>query len=158
MANEVTKLAYEEARAALREQDASLSNVRNRATAVLSAAAVGTTFATAVGLLNTDAKKGPVFPSWAAWGLLAAIVVIAASVLIALWPTPKWSFGPNATKILASSDSSADEVLNVATIAMVAAATSNNHIINRCFWAYRVSAIVLMTEIGFLVIALIIGI
>src|SRR4051794_3473473 len=49
--NEVIKLAYEEARAALKEQDATLSNIRNRATGLLAAAAVGTSFAAAVGLL-----------------------------------------------------------------------------------------------------------
>ena len=51
MANEVIKLAYEEARAALKEQDATLSNIRDRATGLLAAAAVGTSFAASVGLL-----------------------------------------------------------------------------------------------------------
>ena len=52
MANEVIKLAYEEVRAAaLKEQDATLSNIRDRATGLLAAAAVGTSFAASVGLL-----------------------------------------------------------------------------------------------------------
>src|SRR3954452_3505216 len=63
--NEVIKLAYEEARAALKEQDATLSNIRNRATGLLAAAAVGTSFAAAVGLLNTDPARGTVLPIWA---------------------------------------------------------------------------------------------
>jgi hypothetical protein len=53
-------LAYEEARAALREQDATLGSVRNRATGLLAAAAVGTSIAASVGLLNTDPGRGHV--------------------------------------------------------------------------------------------------
>jgi len=62
MANEVIKLAYEEARAGLKEQDSTLSNIRNRATGLLAAAAVATSFAAAVGLLNTDPGRGAVLP------------------------------------------------------------------------------------------------
>jgi len=51
MANEVIKLAYDEARAALKEPDATLSNIRNRPTGLLAAAAVGTSFDASVGLL-----------------------------------------------------------------------------------------------------------
>lgn len=69
-ADEVIRLAYDEARAALREQDATLANVRNRATGLLAAAAVGTSFGAAVGLLKTDPSRGYLFPRWAMWALL----------------------------------------------------------------------------------------
>jgi len=67
MANEVIKLAYEEARAALKEQDATLSNIRNRATGLLAAAAVGTSFAASVGLLcsTPTLQETPAWPMWA---------------------------------------------------------------------------------------------
>jgi hypothetical protein len=45
MSNDVIRLAYEKARAALKEQDATLSNVRNRANSLLAAATLSTSLA-----------------------------------------------------------------------------------------------------------------
>src|SRR5918998_1535268 len=50
MPDEALTLAYESTINALREQDSTLSNLRNRATGLLAAAAVGTSFTTALGL------------------------------------------------------------------------------------------------------------
>ena len=157
MADEVARLAYDEARNALREQDATLSNIRNRATAVLSAAAVGTSFATAVGLLNTDPKRGATLPEWASWGLLVAVVFISSGALTVLWPAQKWNFGPSPSKILNSRGATLDDVLGAATRAMLAALESNDAVLKRSFTAYRLSAVVLMAEIVFLVIVLVIA-
>jgi hypothetical protein len=85
--NEVIKLAYEEARAALKEQDATLSNIRNRATGLLAAAAVGTSFTATIGLLRTDPAKGVVLPHWAGWTLIALVVLIGSGVMAVLWPS-----------------------------------------------------------------------
>ena len=49
MTNEIVKLAFEEARAALKEQDATLGSLRNRAIGLLAAASVGTSFAASFG-------------------------------------------------------------------------------------------------------------
>ena len=86
MADEVLELAYSAVTAALKEQDGTLSSLRNRATALLSAAAVGTSFAAAVGLLNLDPARGSVFPAWSGWLLLVLIVLIGISVMMVLWP------------------------------------------------------------------------
>jgi len=59
MANEVIKLAYEEARAALKEQDATLSNIRNRPTGLLAAAAAGTSFACRIAATEATVRCAP---------------------------------------------------------------------------------------------------
>jgi hypothetical protein len=123
--NEVIKLAFEEARAALKEQDATLGNLRNRATGLLAAASVGTSFAASVGFVNTDPSKGPVFPQWAGWTLLPLTVLIGGAVMAILWPASRWSFGPTATMILGASDKDIDDVHRIATMAMIKAADSN---------------------------------
>ncbi len=82
----VVKLAFEEARAALKEQDATLGNLRNRATGLLAAVSVGTSFAASVGFLNTDPTKGAVFPQRAGWTLLPLTLLIGGGVMTILWP------------------------------------------------------------------------
>jgi hypothetical protein len=61
MPDEALTLAYDSTINALREQDSTLSNLRNRATGLLAAAAVGTSFTTAFGLAGTPIAL--LFPS-----------------------------------------------------------------------------------------------
>jgi hypothetical protein len=157
MADEVSRLAYDEARAALREQDATLSNVRNRATGLLAAVAVGTSFSASAGLLTTDPTRGRVFPVWAAWVLLVTVVLIAAGVLAVLWPTPAWNFGPSPAKLVAKAGQNVDEVLVAATHAMIAAIASNDRLLSQRMTAYRAAVLVLMVEMGLLVMTLLLA-
>lgn len=157
MVGEVARLAYDEARAALREQDATLANVRNRATALLAAAAVGTSFSATVGLLNTDADRGRVFPLWAAWALLAAVVLIATGVLVVLWPVPTWQFGPSPGKLLSKAADDVNDVFRAATSAMVVAIASNDRLLDQRMAAYRATVVLLMLEICLLVVALLLA-
>jgi hypothetical protein len=150
MAEEIIKLAYDEARSALREQDATLANVRNRATTLLAAAAVGSSFSASVGLLNTDPDRGEVFPAWAGWTLLVLLVLVAAGVMIVLWPSD-WKFGPNAGVLLDKAQSDPDQVLEAATRAMIAALASNNGALIWRMNAYRATVLVLMAQTAFLV-------
>ncbi|SDC56394.1 hypothetical protein SAMN05660690_1922 [Geodermatophilus telluris] len=157
MTDAVVRLAYDEARTALREQDATLANVRNRATALLAATAVGTSFAATVGLLNVDPRRGPVFPAWAGWLLLSCVVVVGAGVMVVLWPTRGWLFGPSARKILDCAGQDCDEVLTAATQAMVAGIASNDRRLRRRMTAYRVTVVVLMTQVALLVLAMVLA-
>ncbi len=61
MPDEVLTLAYDSTINALREQDSTISNLCNRATGLLAAAAVGTSFTTALGLAG--APIALLFPS-----------------------------------------------------------------------------------------------
>src|SRR4051794_24358297 len=157
MADEVTRLAYDEARAALREQDATLGTVRNRATGLLAAAAVGTSFSATAGLLNVDPKRGQVFPAWAAWALLVAVVLVAASVMIVLWPTPHWQYGPSPSKLLSFTGTDINKVLEGAAKAMVTASEINDRTVRHRVSAYQAAVLLLMVEIVLLIVALLIN-
>ena len=157
MTDEVAQLAYGEARAALREQDATLANLRNRATALLAAAAVGTSCAAAVGLLNTDPDRGHVFPAAAGWALLLLVVLVGAGVMVVWWPAPNWTFGPSPDKLLGSSGTDLGSVLRAATRAMIAAVESNDRLLGRRMSAYRASVIMLMAQVALLVLIMILA-
>lgn len=154
MPDEVLSLAYDSALNALREQDGTISNLRNRATGLLVAAAISTSFATALGLLNIDPSRGPVFPPWAGWTLVILVLLIGISVMVVLWPASRWSFGPDPAKLLASSGNDIDEVRQTATEALIHGITSNNRAISIRVLAYRISAGMLLTESIVLVLAL----
>jgi hypothetical protein len=154
MHNEVLKLAYESAVTALREQDSTISNLRNRATGLLAAAAIGTSFATALGLLNTDPSRGSVFPPWAGWTLMGLVLVIGTSSMVVLWPASGWSFGPDPAQLLANSDKDINDVRRTATKALLLGIAANNRSIAVRVLAYRVSAGVLLVESIVLIIAL----
>jgi hypothetical protein len=157
MADEVIRLAYDEARAALREQDASLSNLRNRATALLAATAVGASFASSIGLLNADPKRGPVFPAWAGWTLLLLVLLVGAGVMTVLWPAQNWGYGPSPKKILSGANAQADQVLEAATEAMIVALASNDRVLRHRVNVYRVTVAVLMIQVALFVVIMILG-
>jgi hypothetical protein len=157
MADDLTRLAYDEARAALREQDATLANVRNRATALLAAAAVATSFSTTVGLLNIDPSRGNVFPSWAGWVLLCSVTLIGVGVMVVLWPAPDWSFGPSAPKLLDSVGAETDVVMQAATRAMIAGMASNDRRLKQRMTAYRATVVVLMAQLVLLAVLMILS-
>jgi hypothetical protein len=154
MADEVLKLAYDEARAALREQDGTLSNLRNRATGLLAAVVVGTSFAATAGLLNTDPGRGGTFPEWAAWALLIVIILVAVGVMAILWPIRAWTFGPSPSALAARAPDGVDAVLRAAVDGMDSAIASNNRLLEQRVAMYRATVLVLMLEIGLLVVAL----
>ncbi len=154
MADEVLKLAYDEARTALREQDTILSNLRNRATGLLAAAVVGTSFSATAGLLNIDPERGRTFPEWAAWLLLIVIILVAVGVMTVLWPIRAWTFGPSASALATKAVDGIDAVLHAAIEAMDSAIASNNRLLEQRVTMYRTTVLVLMLEIGLLVVAL----
>src|SRR4051812_49202519 len=154
MAGEVIRLAYDEARTALREQDTTLANVRNRATALLAAAAVGTSFSATAGLLNADPNRGRTFPEWAAWSLLVVTALIAIGVMGVLWPVPTWTFGPSPRALLRRATEDVNVVLEAAIEGMALAIASNDRLLKQRVAVYRATVLVLMLEIGLLVVAL----
>ncbi len=93
-------LAYEAAKAVLSGQDTTLGNTRTRANNLLATAALLTSFAAGIGLLNPDPKKGVTFPALEAWLLLGVLVALAALVLYVLWTIDPWHFGPDPKEIM----------------------------------------------------------
>lgn len=157
MSDDVLKLAYEAAGSALREQDATLTSLRNRATGLLSAAAVVTSLATAVGVGGGGPDRGSTLPVWAGWTLLALVCLIGTSAIFALWPAKNWNFGPDPAKLLASAGTDVDEVRRTATKALVSAITTNDRSIAVRGKAYRVGAALLLAEMIVLVAAALSG-
>ncbi|MGQ0778029.1 MAG: hypothetical protein ACT4NY_27065 [Pseudonocardiales bacterium] len=154
MPDDVLTLAYDSALNALREQDSTISNLRNRATGLLAAAAVGTSFTTALGLLNTDPDRGAIFPPWAGWTVVGLVALIGISVMVVLWPAPKWIFGPDPAKLLENAGKDIDDVRRIATRALLLGITANNRSIALRVTAYRLSAGLLLTESIVLILAL----
>ena len=152
MSNEVLKLAYDAAGDALKQQDSTLGNLRTRATGLLAAAAVGTSFATSVGLYKAEPNVAKALPTWAGWSLLTLTIMIGVSVMIALWPASNWNFGPNPPALLASVAKDIDDVYTQAAGAMVAAAKANDHALKRRFLAYRIGVAALIFQVVTLVL------
>lgn len=152
MANEVLKLAYDTASTTLRDQDATLAGLRNRATGLLGAVAIGTSFAAGVGLFKAEPGSTTTLPNWVGWLLFAMVIFIGASVTVTLWPTTDWKYGVRAAALLANSSLDIDAVHQQAAAAMVTAAESNEKIINRRFLTYRIGVIALILEVAMLVI------
>jgi hypothetical protein len=158
MGNEVIKLAYEEARAALKEQDVTLANVRNRAAGLLAAASVVTSLAAAVGLLNIDPNRGRTFPTWASWALVGLMVLIGIGVMAVLWPSQAWDFGPSPEIILANAEGDdIDAVRRTATRAMLLASESNSRKLAWRVRAYQATVLVLLGEVVLLMSTLVLA-
>lgn len=156
MPNEVIELAYEEARAALREQDATLGGLRNRATGLLAATSVGVSFAAAVGFINTDPTKGSTFPAWAAWTLLPLILLAGGAVMAITWPGG-WAFGPSAESILAAATYGIDEVRTATTTTMLASIAANEISLRWRMRLYQAAVLLLLIEAAALILTLVIG-
>ena len=151
MANEVLKLAYEAALVALQQQDTSLGSIRNRATGLLAAAAVGTSIATGVGLYKVE-PGATTLPGWAGWTLLLLTVAVGGSVMYTLLPTPHWNYGADPEGLLASASMDIDDVYRGATEAMVIATAANLAQINRRVTAYRIGTGTLILQIVVLIL------
>lgn len=101
-------LAYEAGVSALRQQDTTLSNLRNRVTALLATAALVTSFGGGLGLGNANSADGPAFPVWAAVSLLIILFVIGVLFVLLQWPLRKWSYGLQPRLILDKATESRD--------------------------------------------------
>jgi hypothetical protein len=100
MSDSRLQLAYDAAVGLLSVQSGTLGNLRNRATGLLSVAALATTFSAGLGLINQDPTKGPIFPGWAAVLLLAILVAIGVLSMIILWPVRDWGYCVDPTILL----------------------------------------------------------
>jgi hypothetical protein len=94
------EIAYEAARNSLCMQDTTLGNLRTRASTLLAAAALFTSFSAGIGLINTDPAKGHVFSPIKGVILLGAVIAVSFFVLRVLWSIDDWCFGPSAKEII----------------------------------------------------------
>ncbi len=88
-------LVYDEAARTLEQQQAVVESIRVRAGILLSAAAVATSFLAGVAL---DERRG--LTGWSAWGATGSFLVVGGLCLAILWPRRRWTFRPNAKKLI----------------------------------------------------------
>lgn len=151
------ELAFDSAKETLQQQHATITALRNRATALLAASSLGTTVAAAIGLLNVDPARGRVFPVWAGWVLVALVLLVGGCVVIILWPAMRWGFGVHPGEMLNDSDRPIESVYRKYVTYMVDAATENRQAIQMRLRAFECGAILLILETAVLIVALGLG-
>jgi hypothetical protein len=146
-------LAFDEAIRAIGQQEGSLKSLRDRASGLVSTAAVATTFGAGVGLLNTDPTKGAVFPVFWAVVLLLLVVGILATGLIVLWPTDGWVFSLNARVLVEgwienpSQSATIDDLHRENAIYLQAQYEANKKKLRRRIDVYRFGIFLLTAEV-----------
>lgn len=137
-------------------QDTTLSNVRSRATNVLSTAALLTSFSAGVGLINLDAKRGATFPLAGAVGLLLTTVVIGALVIHVHWPVD-WHYGPSASKMRdrRKADDTEDQVREFVLDGMLDGIEENHATLVARMWAFRIASLLLLVDVVIVLLAVI---
>jgi hypothetical protein len=155
--DEPLELAYDAAKAVLTNQDATLGNLRTRASGLLTVATLLTSFTVALGLLTTDPAKGAVLPRWAAWSLLAILVAVGALVLRILWPVKTWHFGPHPVVIMDKrrQGRSIVDIREHVTEKMIAGVDANRTALRSRQAAFRWSVVLLLVEVVLLIAGLI---
>ncbi|WOT40729.1 hypothetical protein [Streptomyces coeruleorubidus] len=142
-------LAFEAARDKLASQTNAFESLRTRAAAVLSVAALVTSFSAGLGLVNTAPDQGRLLPQWAQWALLGILLAIGICAFIVLLPTRQWLHGPSARIILKRWEEGGDtRVVKVeVTAAMVEAQSTNSAELGRRSQAYRVAVLLLLAQV-----------
>ncbi|MEU0948265.1 hypothetical protein ABZ379_37050 [Streptomyces canus] len=150
------ELAYDAILTRLRAQNDYLVALRNRATGLLTIAALIASFSSGLGLINTDRTKGPILPTWAPWSLLGTLVFIGIMVMSILWPVSQWHYGPNAAVILEHRDMgrSENDIREYVTKKLVAGRDVNQEALTRLANYFRAAVFAFTVEVTLLVIAL----
>lgn len=143
------ELAVNAGLANLKQQDTTFGNLRNRSAGVLTTAALVTTFAGGLGLIEKSR-----IPRWAALALLVVLVLIGVLVVAVQWPARVWSFGLDPGLILERVDSGYDEdgLHRYLARELKTAMSSNDKIIHKRGILYRIAAGLLMVEVVILAI------
>ncbi|MFJ4722376.1 hypothetical protein [Streptomyces luteogriseus] len=79
-------LAYEAATEALKAQNHTLTNLRNRAAGLLASAALVTSFASTLGLTGRLSVEGRALPIWEVITLMALLILIGGLSMAVMWP------------------------------------------------------------------------
>ncbi|MEV7526181.1 hypothetical protein [Streptomyces sp. NPDC091371] len=134
-------LAYEAALLALTQQDATLANLRNRATGLFTVAAFITSFSSAIGLISEERSLS----TGVVVGLVVAMAVIGVCAMVVLWPDDDWRFGPSPALLLKASGDE-PSIRHRATLGMITASEKNERTLKRRANWYRAGVVVLLVE------------
>jgi hypothetical protein len=154
-ADDRVEMAYDAAVAAVAQQDVTLGNLRGRATGLLSAVTIGTTFAAGLGLFSVDPTRGTPLPSWSKWTLLALVICVGGLCLAVMWPVTM-CFGVDAGKVLARGEQGEDidGVRRYVIGELITGHRANQQALMAKFRLYRLAVIVTTVETAVLLLAL----
>jgi hypothetical protein len=157
LTEKVLEIAYDAASEALKQQDDTLANIRNRATTVLSSASIAVTFAAAVGAIGSDTKLARQYSGATGLILLSVLVVLGIAVMYVLWPV-SFRFGPDPVRILQMYDTSSEEdaIRRDITDALIIGMANNRDVILKKQRAFRIAVGLLLIEIVIILAAILI--
>lgn len=152
------ELAYNAGAKQLEMQDATLANVRTRANNLLAVAALFTSFAAGLGLVNADRSKEPVISPCAAVALLVIVVLLGFMVICVIWTVDEWVFVPSAAKIMEKyqEDDDEDAIRMFVINALIDGAKKNDAALRDKQLYFRVAVILLLVEIVLLLTMLVV--
>jgi hypothetical protein len=142
-------LAFTAAKDKLSSQTSAFESLRTRAAAILSVAALVTSFSAGLGLVDTSPAQGRLLPAWAQWTLLGILLAIGLCAFVVLLPTRQWMHGPSARIILNGWEEGKDaqDVKVDVTDAMVDAQRQNSAELGRRSRAYRFAVLMLLVQV-----------
>lgn len=157
--DEGRKLGFDALCVRLAQQDATLANLRNRATWLLTVGGLIASFSTAVGLVRAAGSQGKPFPRWGALGLLGIMIAIGLLALFISWPVREFMFGPDGSVILQELRGGVpiDIVLDKVAGHLIAGRSRNNKGIEARMTAFRAAAILFLAEVIVFLIAVVVG-
>lgn len=150
-ADQLYKVAYDEAVRALSEQQAIIDSVRNRAGLLLSAAAVTTSFLGAQALHEGD-------PGFYAWLALAGFTGVAAASLAVLWPR-RWEITASSGDVIATYIESAEpapieELHQELSLHMHGSYLLNQKDLEKLFVFFQIAGFLLAVEVVLWIVAI----
>ena len=158
VADEGLGIAFDAGVAALKQQNDILNSIRTRASGVLAAAALVTSFGGGLGFIRSDSLHGEAFPRWA--GLLLAGVVVSIGILAMAvqWPIRSWAYGLHPRLVIEEVDNGKDEdaLRRDLTLKMAEAMVENSTRLQRCSRLYQVAVGLLVVEVLVFALALIV--
>jgi hypothetical protein len=146
------KLAFEEGGRALDAQERAVNELRSRASVLIAAAAVTTSF------FGTRAVTGGELTS-AGWCAVVAFALVAATVLAVLWPWRDWEFNANPADLIATyveteSPATLAEIHRDMALHRSASYVCNARLLGKLYWAFRVGLVLVAAEVAAWVVAL----
>jgi hypothetical protein len=152
------ELAYSAAVDILKLQDATLSNLRNRASGLLATAVLAASFSTSVGLLSAGSAENNTIAHQYGWVLLATVILIGIMSSIVAWPVRRWGHGPDPARLLKAVEKEgllAGQLYREFTVLLVQAGARNARALAYRVRCYQAGILLLVVEVGTLIFAII---
>lgn len=150
------ELAYDALVRRLAQQDTTLGNLRTRASNLLVAAALLTSFSAGLGLLASTEETEQQVARGTSVVLLGLLVLLGVIVMRVHWPLQRWSFGPSGSIIMERlhHGDTIDQMRSFVIERLIEARDRNETRIRMTATLYRIGVVLLMLEVVVLVVGL----